>query len=113
MSRKTVLFLTFLSLFAFSQSASDYCYSEKLQGETCYKSCCESLGYTYNGGCMVSDSEQAYVTSSCGYCTDSYMECVANYESGQTGGSTSSSGGCCGSIILILLVGVSAFIPRN
>ncbi len=113
MARKTLLFLAALSVLAFSQSASDYCSSEKLQGETCYKSCCESLGYSWDGGCLVSDAEQAYVSSSCGYCTDSYTECLANYQGGQSGGSSGSGGGCCSGFVVLSLLGVSVIILNN
>jgi hypothetical protein len=113
MPKKFPLLVVVLSSLAFAQGASEYCASEKAAGESCYKQCCESLGYSWSGGgCQVSDTDQDYVSSSCGYCTDSYVQCVQDYESGQPSGSPVSGGGCCTGIILPALLGISVALPR-
>lgn len=100
---------------AFAQTAEEYCSAEKAEGENCYMNCCTSLGYSWEGaGCGVPDSEQAYVTQQCGYCTDTYMQCVEYYQSqGSSGGATgydsgystsSSSSGCCAGFALLAAV---------
>jgi len=114
MTYRTALFLlAVLAGASFAQSASEYCASEKASGESCYQQCCESLGYTYDGGCLVGDADQSYVSSACGYCTDSYVECVANYESGGSSGYTSSDGGgCCSGFIVLSLLGFAVYVQR-
>ena len=92
-----------------AQSAEQYCSSEKVQGESCYQQCCESLGYSYSGGCNAPESEYDYLDSQCGYCADTYMQCVNNYETygGQASSGSSSGGGCCAGAILLSLLGVA------
>ena len=108
-----LLLLAALPALAFSQSAEDYCYSERVQGEACYQDCCESLGYTWSGGgCMVSGSDESYVSSMCDYCTDSYVQCVQDYEGGQTGSYSSSGGGCCAGAILLSLVPLAVIVKK-
>ncbi|NYZ76696.1 hypothetical protein H0O02_00065 [Candidatus Micrarchaeota archaeon] len=107
------LLLMALSCLAYSQSASEYCSSERIQGESCYQDCCESLGYSWgNGGCLIEEAEQGQVSAACDYCTDAYVACVESYESGLTGGSTTGGGCCVGSVLLFLGV-VSIVYPRR
>ncbi|MEW6035793.1 MAG: hypothetical protein AB1529_04215 [Candidatus Micrarchaeota archaeon] len=114
--KTAAIFLMLLPALAFSQSAEDYCYSERVQGEACYQDCCESLGYSWSGGgCMVSDADQGYVSSMCDYCTDSYVQCVSDYESGlsgQSGGYSSSGGGCCAGAVLLSLIPLAVIVKR-
>ena len=111
-----VVFLALLAGSGFAQSAEEYCSAERAQGESCYRSCCESLGYSWAGtGCNVPESEQGSVTGQCGYCTDTYTQCVANYEQQASGGSSSSSSsgsGCCGSAMILLAVPLLAVFRR-
>ena len=112
--------MVLLSGIAFAQTAEEYCSSEKATGVNCYMSCCTSLGYSWSGGgCGVPDSEQEYVTQQCGYCTDTYMQCVEYYQSQGSSGSgytydtgstsSSSSSGCCAGFALMLaLLGIVA-----
>jgi len=119
---KTITAVAFLVLLAgsgFAQSAEDYCATERAEGESCYRSCCESLGYSWAGtGCNVPESEQGSVTGQCGYCTDTYMQCVAYYEQAASGAgsypedSSSSSSGCCGSAMILLVVPLFAAFRR-
>jgi len=107
---KVVVFLALLAGSGFAQSAEDYCSAERAEGESCYRSCCEPLGYSWAGtGCNVPESEQGFVTEQCGYCTDTYMQCVSYYEQQASGGgytsdTSSSGGGCCGSAMILLAV---------
>ncbi|MCI0504021.1 hypothetical protein L0Y65_04885 [Candidatus Micrarchaeota archaeon] len=116
MGCRNVLFLLIVLAGApLAQSASEYCSFEKAEGESCYRDCCESLGYSYDGGCLVSGTDQDYVSSSCLYCTDSYAQCVETYESGGSSGASndySSSGGsgCCSGFIVLSLLGASVFL---
>ncbi|MFH0737346.1 MAG: hypothetical protein V1827_01950 [Candidatus Micrarchaeota archaeon] len=110
MSKKFVLVLLICGM-AFAQSAEEYCYSERVAGESCYMDCCQSLGYSWgDGGCMVQDSERDTVGSICSYCTDDYMQCVEDY---QYGGGTSSGypggGGCCAGFIVPIILAAAAF----
>jgi hypothetical protein len=120
---KTLIAFAFLVLLAglgFAQSAEEYCSAERAEGESCYRSCCESLGYSWvDGGCNVAESEQDSVTGQCGYCTDTYMQCVAYYEQGGASGagaysgeSSSGSSGCCGSAMVLLAVPLLAAFRR-
>ena len=109
-----VVALVLLAGSSFAQSAEQYCASEKAQGEACYQQCCESLGYTYSGGCNVPDANQDDVATQCMYCTDDYRSCVDYYEQQLAGGpsypgngSSSSGSGCCASVILLSLLGVA------
>jgi len=123
MAKSFVVFaLLVLSIPLFAQGAAQYCSSERAQGEACYKQCCESMGYSWSGGgCAVSGAQQDSVTQQCGYCTDSYMQCVAQYQSGGSSGasgsnSTSASGsgaGCCSSFILLSLLGFAVAYARR
>jgi len=113
-------FLVLLAGFGFAQSADEYCASERAEGESCYQSCCGMLGYTWSGaGCDVPEADQGYVSTQCGYCTDSYVECVSYYEQMSSGGgyptdsgSGSGSGGCCGSAMVLLAVPLLAAFRR-
>jgi hypothetical protein len=112
-----LLLLAALPALAFSQGAEDYCYSERVQGEACYQDCCESLGYTWSGGgCMVSGSDESYVSSMCDYCTDSYVQCVQDYESGQSGQpggySGSGGGGCCAGAVLLSVIPLAVIVKK-
>jgi hypothetical protein len=111
---KLLAFILIASGIAFAQSAEEYCSTERTAGESCYMQCCQSLGYSWDGGCMVSEDQQASVSSACGYCTDTYMQCVSDYESGNSGGSSSSGsgGGCCGAFIFLPFI-AGAAIYRN
>lgn len=120
MSRMLIFALMVLvSGIGFAQTAEEYCATEKAEGENCYMNCCTSMGYTWSGGgCELTDSEYAYVSEQCGYCTESFIQCRDYYEgvlasggsSGYSSGSTSSSGGCCsGFALLAALTGLFAF----
>ena len=94
-----------------AQDAEQYCATERAEGEACYQQCCENLGYTWSGGgCGVSGSDQDYVSTQCGYCTDAYVSCIDDYEQQLAGGSPSSdgtAGGCCASAILLSVLGIA------
>ena len=122
-----VAILVLLAGFGFAQSAEEYCATERAEGESCYRSCCEMLGYTWSGsgaaaGCNVGDSEQDYLSQQCGYCTESYVQCVDYYEQQASGGGytqdyypdtgSSSGGGCCGSAMILLAVPLLAAFRR-
>jgi len=116
-----IAFLVLLAGFGFAQGAEEYCSAERAEGESCYRSCCESLGYSWaDTGCNVPESEQDSVAGQCGYCTDTYMQCVAYYEQAASGtgsytpdtGSSSSGSSCCGSAMILLAVPLLAAFRR-
>lgn len=117
-----VAILALIAGFGFAQGAEEYCATERAEGENCYRSCCEMLGYTWGGtGCNVQGSEQDYVAGQCSYCTDSYVECISYYEQMSSGGgytqdyypdSGSGGSGCCGSAMILLAVPLLAAFRR-
>lgn len=118
-----VALLALVSGFGFAQSLEEYCATEYAEGESCYRNCCEMLGYSWDGtGCLASDAEYAYVSDQCGYCTESYLECKSYYEQISSGGGygqgyypesgSGSSGSCCGSAMILLAVPLLAAFRR-
>ncbi|HNT60839.1 MAG TPA: hypothetical protein PKJ97_02570 [Candidatus Bilamarchaeaceae archaeon] len=113
-----VALLALISGFGLAQGADEYCAAERAEGESCYRSCCEMLGYTWSGGgCDVPEANRGHISTQCAYCTDSYMECRDYYEQMSSGGgyptgSGSGSGGCCGSAMILLAVPLLAAFRR-
>lgn len=125
MARKILLLAALLCAAVFAQDAATYCSSEKQEGENCYRNCCEMLGYTWDSsgerGCLLSDEEYSDVSVQCGYCADSYLACVDNYENGGSGGTSGSSSsgysssggsGCCSGFIVLSVLGMAAIFKK-
>ncbi|MFN7991525.1 MAG: hypothetical protein U0R44_05185 [Candidatus Micrarchaeia archaeon] len=94
----------------FAQGAEQYCSRERAQGESCYRDCCENMGYSWSGGCNVPEAEKDSVSAQCGYCTDPYVQCVSSY---QTRGSAPSGSGCCAGFILPLFAAGAAVLRKQ
>ncbi|MEM4366951.1 MAG: hypothetical protein QW035_02360 [Candidatus Anstonellales archaeon] len=107
-----VFLLVLAANLAFSQSAEQSCYSEKVQGEACYMQCCRSLGYAWDGeGCSVPDADRNYVAMQCSYCTDRYLSCIDEYNMYSNPQTSSTDTSCCsGFALLAALILVSSKI---
>jgi hypothetical protein len=115
MMRVALLSMALLAGTSFAQGAEEYCAGARADGEECYRSCCEMLGYPWEqGGCAVPDAQVDQVDSECGYCTDQYVECMYEYENGAPPYSPgyypdSGNGGCCSGFIILSALGIAAF----